>query len=190
MIFNPEHLDYDIFEITSSVPLQNPPDLTVYPHGKTDNKDILTYTSTLIPGETMKYRVMYPKQTGFGDVDLAVVKGTDVCGVYGESDGKFDKEVISQKDIILFKNVINPDQGERTRIAYNIYGGTKVTVKIYTRNGALIKTLVDETATVAGQGETIWDGKNSDGATVTSGVYIVVVETDYYTAKDKIAVVR
>ncbi len=190
MIFNPENLNFDIFEVTSSVPLVSAPYITVYPHGGSDNKPPQTLPAYLIPGETQKYRALYPKTTGFGDVDTVSVEGTDLCGMPGSYTGKFEKSVISKRDVVPFSNVFNPDDGGRVRFLYNVYGGTPVKIRVYSRTGALITTLFDGVQTEARQYEIIWDGKNSEGKTVASGTYVVVFETDHYTVKEKTAVTR
>ena len=193
LIYNPEHSDYVIIEITSSVVLQTLPVVEVYPHcGCPPGHEIVfTYTAELIPGETKKYRVLYPKQTGWGDIDKVIVKGTDLCNVYGESDGSYTKETISRQDIIVFKNVIRPDNEERSRIVFKIYGGGEYEVKIFNRNGMLIKTLFKETINEqTGEREVIWDGTNQNGKKVVSGIYIVVAKSPYYEAMEKIVVIR
>ena len=190
MIFNPEHTDNIYFQITSNVPLMNPPSIDVYPHGGTENKDVLSFVSTLVPGQDMVYRVLYPKQTGFGDIDRIVVKGQDICGVWGTSSGKFDKEVISEKDIKIFNNVIEPDKGERVTIMFNVYSGDNVKVKVYTRTGVLVATLFDGVITQVGTKELYWEGKNDNGNIINSGTYLITVETSHYKATEKVAVVR
>jgi len=193
LIYNPEHSDYVVIEIQSSVVLQSAPVIDVYPHCECppEHKKVLTYTAELIPGETKKYRVLYPKQTGWGDIDKVIVKGTDLCNVYGESDGSYTKETISRQDLILFKNVINSDKGERTRIVFKIYGGGEYKVNVYNRNGVLIKELFNENIMEqSGEREVIWDGTNASGKKVVSGIYIVVAKSPYYEAKGKIVVLR
>ena len=190
MIFNPESSDNDIFNITSNTVLVSAPYLTVHPHGQSPNKPALTFLSALIPAEAMKYRVLYPKQTGYGDVDFVEITYADPCGVTATAVAQFEKSVISQKDVQLFKNVINPDDGERCRIAFKIYGGDHITVKVYSRTGSLIKNLYDSDVSGTGWKDAFWDGTNAQGEKVTSGVYYVVVDSDFYTVREKIAVVR
>ena len=60
---------------------------------------------------------------------------------------------------------------------------------IYNRSGELIRSLVDEQAE-AGKYETSWDGRNARGDVVASGTYIIVVQTEEYTVRDKILVVK
>jgi len=184
MIFNPENTDNIIFEIKSSVPLLAPPLATVYPHGSTCQKSILTFTAEEIPNLENTYRVLYPKQTGFGDIDKIIIKGKDICGVEGQSDGSFTKSVISQLDVKLFNNVIKPVANERCTIHYKIYNNDKIMIKIFNRAGNLVKTLY-EGFMKAGEYECFWDGKDVAGKPVADGIYIIVVSTSYYEIKDK-----
>ena len=172
--------------------MSSPPILTVYPHGNTcgSKKETLTFTAVLIPGSANKYAVLYPKQTGFGDIDRVVVTGKSACGREGKYDGGFDKEVISKKDVVIFKNVINPDEGERARITYKVNDGTNVKINVYTRKGAIVRTLFDGKAALKGNCEAVWDGKDASGKTVSSGIYMIIVETDLYTVREKVAVTR
>jgi outer membrane protein assembly factor BamB len=199
MIFNPEATDDIIFEITSTVELVSPPSAVICPHGvknlsagsmtKLCTKSCQPFTSEPIPGESKKYRILFPKTTGFGDIDSVTVKGTSKCGVAGTSVGSFDKSVISDQDVQIFKNVIKPDQGERCIIHYKVYGNDKITVKIYDRNGQIVRTLLDKAVKMTGEYDVIWDG-TENGKIVASGIYTAVVESVYYKATEKISVLR
>ncbi len=201
MVYNSDNANNTVFEITSSEPLQSPPKVTVYTEGAgvinansikaqcSGNQQALTFTAQPVQGENLEYSLTYPNQAGFSNIDKVVIEGTDMCGVTGTSDGSFDKQVITDQDVKMFSNVIDPDKGDHCTIMYNVYKNDNVIVKIYDRSGTLIKTLVN-TAQAQGQYETLWDGTNDNGDKVSSGIYLVVVKTSNYTAKEKIAVTR
>jgi flagellar hook assembly protein FlgD len=86
--------------------------------------------------------------------------------------------------------VIKPDLGERCIIHYKVYDNDRITVKIYNRSGQVITTLVDNAVKMPGEYDAIWDGKNSDGKIVASGIYTAVVKSVYYEATEKISVLR
>ena len=71
----------------------------------------------------------------------------------------------------LSQNYPNPFNPE-TRIAYEIAESSHLTLKIYSSNGTLIRTLVDQQKQ-SGIYETIWNGKNDRGNQVSSGIYIL-----------------
>ncbi len=58
-----------------------------------------------------------------------------------------------------------------TRISYKLPAEEKVSLKIYSITGQLVRTLVDETAQ-AGEHEVSWDGTNDAGSKLTSGIYL------------------
>ena len=58
--------------------------------------------------------------------------------------------------------------------------GSDLEITIYTREGEKVKKL-DSTS---------WDGRNSDGNKVASGVYLIFMKTDNGTATGKFAVLR
>ncbi len=65
-----------------------------------------------------------------------------------------------------YPNPFNPS----TAITFTLPERAEVELKIYNVNGQLVRTLVNE-ARAAGQHTTQWDGKNSAGQEVASGVY-------------------
>jgi len=71
-----------------------------------------------------------------------------------------------------FPNPFNP----RTTIQYQVPENTRVVLKIFTVHGKEIRTLVNEKQT-AGLKSVIWDGKDSAGNTVSSGVYFYRIQT-------------
>jgi PKD repeat protein len=65
-------------------------------------------------------------------------------------------------------NPFNP----ATKIAYTLKRGGPVSVRIYSIDGRLVRTLKDEVAT-AGSHEVLWDGMDHSGRPVRSGMYFV-----------------
>jgi hypothetical protein len=200
MVYNTEGTNSITFEITCSEPLQSPPEVTVYTDGATisaskikaqcsGSQQSLTLTAQPVQGQNLEYSVIYPNQVCIGDIEKVIVEGINMCGVTGTSDGSFNKQVITEQNVKLFNNVINPDKGDQCTMMYNVYKNDNVIVKIYSRTGTLIKTLVN-TSQIQGQYEVTWDGTNDNGNKVTSGIYLAFIKTSYYTNKEKIAVTR
>jgi hypothetical protein len=63
-------------------------------------------------------------------------------------------------------NPFNPT----TTLTYDVASPSVVSVRIYSVTGKLVRTLVDEFKTT-GRYETVWDGRDNNGSTVTTGVY-------------------
>jgi len=89
-------------------------------------------------------------------------------------------KVQAQNDEILtgyylaqnYPNPFNPT----TWIEFNLPKDEFVTLKIYTIDGRLVKTLVENTHFVAGRHRLSWDGTDESGARVASGVYIYKIK--------------
>lgn len=84
-----------------------------------------------------------------------------------------------------FPNPFNPS----TRIRYQIAASGHVSLNIYNVAGQLVRTLVNEEKK-PGFYETIWDGTNSLGGEVASGVYFYRLQSTGYTRSLKMLVLR
>jgi hypothetical protein len=181
-----------IIDVTSDSDFTVPPVVVVHPHGESAVKPALTLTTVKFPGPPAFYRVIFPQQDGYGDIDSIVVTGTDVCARTGVSNGTYTKvSLTGGRDTWPYHNVFNPDRHERVRIVYNVYGPDMVHIRVYSRSGGMVQNIC--TCVQDGsrkQDETSWYGMNEDNRAVVSGVYYVVIETSYYTDRIKVAVVR
>ena len=72
-------------------------------------------------------------------------------------------------------NVFNPDKGVPVSIGFRAEGDGRVTVKVYSIAGELVRPVFETDAKAGQQFQADWDGKNADGDTVASGVYFVSV---------------
>ncbi len=91
-------------------------------------------------------------------------------------------------------NVPNPVENGKTFFTYQLaQSPDKVTIKIYTVSGRLIRTIVDESAN-RGNNETYWDGKDETGVRCANGVYLYRViaysEGDKAEKIGKLAILR
>ena len=73
------------------------------------------------------------------------------------------------KALRLFQNKPNPFTPD-TRIGFELAQAGRVELGIYSVDGRLIRTLVDEER-LAGSHEVTWDGRDAEGKKVTGGVY-------------------
>ncbi|HKZ21898.1 MAG TPA: FlgD immunoglobulin-like domain containing protein [candidate division Zixibacteria bacterium] len=91
------------------------------------------------------------------------------------------------QSISNFPNPFNPDK-EGCQIIYNLNSSSPVTCKIFTLTGDLVNTF----EIPAGQTSFTWNGKNKDGRTVQSGVYLgwLKVKNSNEEVKIKIAVMK
>jgi hypothetical protein len=85
----------------------------------------------------------------------------------GNTSGKPDRITANLSDgLTAFPNPFNPS----TTISFELAKAGHVRLDIFNVNGALITTLADE-AREAGRHDVLWNGKDSKGASVASGIY-------------------
>ena len=92
-------------------------------------------------------------------------------------------------DVKLLDNLMRPLTGAQTRIDMRIFDAGHLRARLYTMDGRLLKTLFDGEAAI-GTTTVFWDGKNEDGGTVASGVYVLRVEGPKLDSTDKIVVIK
>jgi flagellar hook assembly protein FlgD len=86
--------------------------------------------------------------------------------------------------VVIRQNVIRPDSTQPLHVAVQLDRPQRVAIHIYTRNGKLVKTLVDQVQN-AGTFDAVWQGVNQNGQVVGSGVYIVLIQTETFEEKRK-----
>ncbi|MBI5554437.1 MAG: DUF5050 domain-containing protein [Elusimicrobia bacterium] len=86
--------------------------------------------------------------------------------------------------LIIGNNVFHPANGQKAYI-FIPSGLNGVNVSIFTLSGVLVRKYTDVSAASIS-----WDGKNEDGETVASGVYIILLESDQATKKEKIILIK
>ena len=80
-------------------------------------------------------------------------------------------------DMELAQNYPNPFN-PTTKISFYLTQSGLTNLRIYSVMGQLVKTLISDNLSV-GEHQVIWDGKNSLGADVASGIYFCVLSTDF-----------
>ncbi len=135
--------------------------------------------------------VQYANQNGYSSSSTlsAIWYITDRSGYYndilvniGYSQQGPDKNIngyqgsIDNNSIKLINNKFNPMKSESVSIIYNITSSGVVTIKIYTIEGALVKTVLNGVNTLAGTHTETWDGRNNQWGIVASGIYLVHIE--------------
>ncbi|MDC7239420.1 MAG: FlgD immunoglobulin-like domain containing protein [Spirochaetales bacterium] len=76
--------------------------------------------------------------------------------------------------VTILNNVINPNNGDKAVLMYDIPNAGVVTAQIFTLNGNLVKIL-QRGRQAAGTYQYVWDGRNNAGNIVARGVYFVRV---------------
>ncbi|OGF47424.1 MAG: hypothetical protein A2452_02770 [Candidatus Firestonebacteria bacterium RIFOXYC2_FULL_39_67] len=87
-------------------------------------------------------------------------------------------------------NVFNPDKTETCTINWSLTVDATASLYIYNLKGELVNTFVNGDSKVAGSYQSIWDGKDSNGSVVSSGIYLVYLKAGGKSTWKKIAIVR
>ncbi len=90
--------------------------------------------------------------------------------------------------LTLFQNIIYPGLGKYLAIHYSLYTQMDVVIKVYNRNGILVKTIAEDREN--GDWDISWDGTNDNGQTVSSGIYLLYMKLGKCERKEKVAVIR
>lgn len=128
--------------------------------------------SKLIVGQTSECDFTFstsmgePNQTGDIVVDIITSDGTllyknevPVKSVLGIEENTIEYP---------YPNPANPD----TRIKYSLIENSHVTAKVYNMLGQMVRELLNKDV-AAGTWEVYWDGRNSNGQSAASGLYLV-----------------
>ena len=105
--------------------------------------------------------------------------------------------ILAQSAREAFSNYPNPfiASREQTRITFFMASGGRVSLKVYTVTGHLVRILMESEHRDEGLHQDItWDGRNGRGNPVLNGVYLLVIETSiggrHNVMKRKVSVLR
>jgi hypothetical protein len=87
-------------------------------------------------------------------------------------------------------NVFNPDQGATLSVGFRAEADGLVTVKVYNIASELVRPIFEATVTKGLQYQASWNGKNGDGESVASGVYVISVRGGGIKSIRKVIVIR
>lgn len=118
-----------------------------------------------------------------------VTADIDRPGIYilglGRNDGFGTGGSVPSK-FSLNQNYPNP-VSSTTTIRYSVSNSKNTTLKIYSLNGALVRTLVNGPQN-AGSQSVVWDCKDEQGTKVASGVYVYTLNADGQTSTRKMVI--
>ena len=80
---------------------------------------------------------------------------------------------LGENKVFLSKNVFKPELGGSLDIGFKAEADERVTVRIFNMAGELVRPVVEMDAKSGVVYALTWDGRNSEGQMVASGVYIV-----------------
>ncbi|MBI5574224.1 MAG: M6 family metalloprotease domain-containing protein [Elusimicrobia bacterium] len=148
------------------------------------------YTFTDLPDGNYK---ITPSSSGWEF--LPKEKEITISGYYSNNNNFTGIAAASYSDLTGEPNNIKPVNNlfvpgnEKTTVYYKTAKGGKVTIKLYTLDGRLVKTLLNEDV-ASGVGSVEWDGLNENDSVVASGIYLVQIIAPDYREIKKICVIR
>ncbi len=93
------------------------------------------------------------------------------------------------RDFRLYQNYPNPFN-PGTTINYELSSATPVSIKLFNMRGEQIATLVDNELETAGCHSVFWNGKNSAGYAVSSGIYLYRLQIEGFQEIRKMALMK
>lgn len=99
--------------------------------------------------------------------------------------------------LILYSNLINLSKNEKLKLKFQAVKTEKVKIKVFTLSGYYVTTLIDDKIPDGisvnnpyESSEFFWDGKNSNGEKVASGIYLIILEIKNEKVIQKVAVIK
>ena len=161
-----------------------------------DFSGFATHRRTECPGGAPPHDAMsgmaYDAGAYYGRVDFMLVVLWDLFGLPptfpGGGGGTSDVKPRSQFKWALGQNFPNPASAN-TEIRFEVARTSDVSIKVYNAMGQLVRTLKDGRLD-PGRYSTHWDGTNTSGHRVSSGVYFYKMESGQFAATKKMLMVK
>ncbi len=93
-------------------------------------------------------------------------------------------------NVKIYKNVINPNKGDKTKIQFNTFSGSWAKVSINDETGRKVIQLFDSKNTGDGTQTVYWDGRDSAGKIAGTGIFFIAIQTSKYTSVEKTLIVK
>ncbi len=112
----------------------------------------------------------------------------EILASFGKSAGTATGAGVLPKKLVVSQNYPNPFNPSTT-IKYSMPIKGQVSIKVYNLHGALVTTLADGIQD-AGDHTVIWNGKDTHGASVSTGIYLYKVKTMNSEVVKKMALIK
>lgn len=140
----------------------------------------MTWNTTDTKWDTVLTKELNPKRWS-----LRVIEGSaTTTGVEAQ-----EWTVITPDNYILEQNYPNPFNPSTT-IRFSLPVRERVSMKIYDMTGREVRTLLNNEERPAGASEVVWDGRNSAGQSVASGVYFYTLSWGNFFKTNKMTLVK
>jgi len=147
------------------------------------------YGQVMIPSDGS--RILDVSFVGDGEIEpfnsIAVAKGGGRLSTSLHSNNGSADDMLP-RDFALYQNSPNPFN-PATEIAFGLPLGARVRLDVYNLLGQRVTTLVDGYRS-AGKHSVVWNGTDSNGGIVASGVYFYKLATDSFTDTRKMLLLK
>jgi len=152
-------------------------------HGTTNDLHYYTYTDTdeLEPGT---YYYVVENLATDGETDLS----RPVAVTVQSTTTVESEQPTTPKQFDLLQNYPNPFNPSTT-VQYDLAEQKHVTIRVYSRSGQLVRTLVNAQQS-AGSHSVIWNGLNDAGESVASGIYYCQMKVDGFSQTRKMTLLK
>lgn len=138
--------------------------------------DFVKLNDATITGQTQAFQYIDPQAVQSGQPYSYKLETIDITGA-AKQFGPISITVPTPAEAELYQNAPNPFNPSTTiRFALNAPG--KVSLRIYNMLGQEVVTLLNNTPKLAGFDSHSWNGLNSNGESVASGIYVYRLTTD------------
>jgi hypothetical protein len=100
------------------------------------------------------------------------------------------RSLSSADSFTAWDNVFDPTQGPSASFHYQFDRPGFYTIRIYTSQGQLVRQFPPVQGPGSAGSPLSWDGKNNDGVTVASGVYLARVTGPGFSKTRKVVVIK
>ncbi len=123
-----------------------------------------------------------------GDLDMTGVDELDDLLFMFENPGQATGTIPTVPAAQLFQNAPNPFNPS-TRIDYQVFSPGNVSLRVFDLRGSHVRTLIDE-RTEVGRFSAQWDGTDTQGRIVASGVYVYELQTPRNTSSRRMVLLK
>jgi len=144
------------------------------------------------PGNQYSLRI-FKNQTEYDTIEYVKISGDDFYSAGGTTLLRVSN-MLSADDLSLpkvtaiqsiYPNPFNPE----TTVQYSLHKADRVEIEIYNIKGQKVKTLINEQQN-AGHYQVSWQGKDSNGKSVASGMYFCRLKTTSKTLTRKMMLIK
>ncbi|MDX9977329.1 MAG: FlgD immunoglobulin-like domain containing protein, partial [Candidatus Cloacimonadales bacterium] len=132
------------------------------------NTNETVFTETLNPELRYRYYVLAHYTIGVSDSSNVIYVDPNIVGS--------DDDIVEPITFNLAQNYPNPFN-PTTNIAFSIPEQSHVNLSVYNVKGQLVKQLKNEVMS-KGHHTVVWNGKNNNNKSVSSGIYFIKINTE------------